>query len=444
MGQARSEYVHVDGAAVAYQLIGDGDRTVVLTPGSFNNVDAWWDDPTAARFLRRIGSFARLILFDRRGTGASDPMPGGILPTWKDWVADFDAVLDATQVGPVSVIAQLDGVHLALLYTATHPGRVNSLVLFNSSARMRAAPDYVAGLPDAEVDARIAWLAENWGTEAMSLRNYPSRGDDPEFLRWYARYQRASIPKGMIRDFVSQWWESDSRHLLDRVDVPTLVLHRGQYDFVPSSQGRWLADHLPDATFVELDGGGSLIAYGADENADYIEQFVTGASARAIQDRTTVAVLFSDIVGSTEQLVARGDTEWRALLDAHDEIARRSTRQHAGWVVESTGDGFLATFPSAGQAVEAARTFAAAVADLGLEVRAAVHWGEVEVRDGGQIGGLTVHIAARLLSVAAEGTIAMSAETAAALDEPAMALGEVTLKGVPGRWNVHTVAQFTG
>lgn len=234
---------------------------------------------------------------------------------------------------------------------------------------------------------------------------------------------------------MSAWWDSDARHVLQHVKVPTLVVHRRDYHFVPMAQGCWLADRLPDARFVDLPGGGSIIGEGVDENADHIEHFVTGSPNRALRDREELAILFTDIVGSTGNVVRAGDSRWHQVLDVHDGVSRRAVRTHDGRLIKTTGDGILATFRSAGDALSCARLIAAEVSDLSLQLRAAIHTGEVELRDE-DIGGLNVHVAARLLSTAGANEVSLTRAAARAIAEESELLGVTELKGVPGAWEV--------
>lgn len=437
-----TQYIDVDGSSVAFQVVGDGSFDLLLTAGSFNHVDGWWDDPTTARFLRRLSSFSRLILFDRRGTGASDPLPSRALPSWENWMEDFKAVTAAAGSDRCSVLASLDGCPVAMLYAATYPERLRSLVLFNSTARYRHAPDYPEGLPDEEVEARIEWVSAHWGTEEFSARNYPDRSSDQGFLRWYAKYQRSSVPPALIGPLVRQWWSIDARDIVPSVITSTVVLHRRDYHFVPIRQAQWLADHLPHASMVELPGTGSMIGTDVDNTVDVIEFHLTNERPQLQLDRAFSVVLFTDIVDSTGHLVRLGDRAWRRLLESHDRAAKVAVESCRGSIIKSTGDGVLARFDGSGVAVQAAEELISATADLGVRVRTAIHAGEVEIRDDGDIGGLAVHVAARLLNAAGPDHIVLSDAAFQLLpvrSRRVTKLEGLTLRGVPGTWTVHLI-----
>jgi class 3 adenylate cyclase len=379
---------------IAYQVLGTGPNDLVYMSSMGECIDLLWEWEPAARFLRRLASFSRVILFDRRGVGASDPVPLNALPTWEEWAADALAVLDAVGSQQAAFIGWADSGLTAILIAATQRDRTRALILGNSTARMA---DQDAPGPSQPEDDTIEFFIDSWGTEPMAARSDPDMTGEPAFLRWNAKMMRLACTRRAAGAYMQQMRVSDVRQFLPAIRVPTLVVHRDQAELISLAHGQYLAEHIDAARFVVVPGT-SLTMYNepTDPILDRIEEFLTGTVAEADVDRVLAAVLFTDIVASTERAVAIGDRQWRALLESHDAIARAVVDHHGGKVVKLTGDGVLATFDGPGRAIRAALALRDALEPLGVHIRAGLHTGEIESR-GEDIGGIGVHVAARVL-----------------------------------------------
>jgi class 3 adenylate cyclase/pimeloyl-ACP methyl ester carboxylesterase len=432
--------VEVGGAEVAYQIVGQGPPDVVYLPG-VGHIDLRWEDPVVAAFLERLASFGRLILFDRRGTGASDAIPDTALPTWEEWVDDVRAVLDAAGSERTVVLAENDGGPTGLLFTAMQPDRVSALILANTTARRLRADDYPIGRAPEAVDGLVERYRAAWGTPEVAWV-FPSRADDPEFPQWLAKFLRAcATPKNMAAQFRYIFENLDARHALPLIQVPTLVLHSQGNLAYSIEEGRYLADHIDGAKFVELPGGDHWVAFSAMAIEDIIE-FLTGERPEVEVDRILTTLLFTDIVGSTQRAASLGDQRWRSLLDAHDRTVRDQLRRFRGKEINTTGDGFLASFDGPARAIRCALAISDATRPLGIELHLGLHTGECEVR-GDDLGGLTVHIAARVGASAAPGEVLVSStvkDLVAGSGIEFVDRGEHELKGVPGTWTLFAVS----
>jgi pimeloyl-ACP methyl ester carboxylesterase len=343
----QTRYVDVGGTEVAYQVAGEGPADVLYVAG-FGHVDFLWDDPMWVEFLERLASFSRLILFDRRGTGASDAMSGGTMATWEEWTDDVRAVLDAAGSERAIVLAENDGGPTGLLFTAMQPERVNALILANTSARRLMADDYPMGIEPDRVDDLVETTRVAWGTPDLVPMAYPSRANDAEFVQWQAKFLRAiATPKNAAAQTRFLIESLDAREALPLIQVPTLVLHTKDNLGYSIEEGRYLADHIKGAKFVELPGADVLVAFSASGIEEIVE-FVTGERPEVEVDRILTTLLFTDIVGSTERAASMGDQAWRSLLDAHDRTVRDHLRRFRGREINTTGDGFLASFDGPG------------------------------------------------------------------------------------------------
>lgn len=427
---------------IAYQVVGEGPIDLVYLSGSTSHIDMRWELPAFTRFLERLAGFSRLILFDRRGTGASDPIPFDRTPTWEEWAEDLRAVLDEVGSQRTALFATLDGGPMAIVFSAMHPDRVRALILANSGARVLAADDYPAGMTEENFAALIAALEKGWGTEALAAALSPTVAGDPETRAWFARYMRASAtPRALVAQQRAMA-TLDVRAALPLITVPTLVLHRRGLQVVPIELGRYVAGSIPGATFVELEGSDSLLL-GPDGDAtlDTIEEFLTGMPPQAQVDRVLATVLFTDLVDSTRRAAEVGDRRWREIIDRHDEITRRSIEGARGRLIKTTGDGVLAAFDSPGRAIRCTLSLRRALADIGLQVRSGLHVGEVE-RRGDDIGGIAVNIAARVMDEAAPGEILVSGAVPALVAGSNFTFeerGARELRGVPGSWQLFAV-----
>jgi class 3 adenylate cyclase len=441
MERPEIRYVEVGGAEVAYQIVGLGPPDVIYVPG-FSHVDLVWEDPVLATFLERLASFGRLILFDRRGTGASDAVPDTAMPTWEEWAEDVRAVLDAAGSERAVVLAETDGGPAGLLFTATHPERVSGLILANTTARRLRADDYPIGIAPETVDNLVEMYRQVWATPKMVTVTFPSRVNDPEFLQWLAKAGRAAATPRSAAAQIRYMIESfDARHALPLIRVPTLVLHSKDNSVYSVKQGRYLADHIAGARFVELPGADLYVATSA-EAIEEIGEFVTGERPPVEVDRILTTVMFTDIVGSTERAEREGDRRWSELLSAHHQAVRSELRHFRGQEIDTAGDGFLATFDGPARAIRCACSVRDGVQALGLQIRAGLHTGEVELSDSGP-RGLAVHIGARIGALAGPGEVLVSRTVADLIVGSGIKLadrGEHKLKGVPGRWRLFAVA----
>jgi class 3 adenylate cyclase len=436
-----TKYARLGEDRIAYQVIGDGPVDLLYAPARSECLDLRFDWPPLAEFLRRVSSFTRLIMFDRRGTGASDALSYEGLSLWEQWADDARAVLDAVGSERAAILGTGDAGPTAVLFAATEPERTRALILFTTSSRFAAADDYPWGPPEEAMEPGMQLLAATWGTDAPVDLLVPSMAGDAAFRRWYAKTSRlAMTPRDAARYF-SLLYRMDVRLVLPSVRVPTLVMHRTDFQ-LPVEQGRYLADHIPGARFVTVPGIDSLI-YTAPTAVILagIEEFLTGARPVMEPDRVLAAVLYTDIVGSTERAASMGDRRWKELLRSHHAVGRSVVEQHRGRLVKTTGDGVLATFDGPGRAIVCALALRDALATLGLEVRTGLHTGEVELIDE-DIGGIGVHVAARVLDHAGPGEVLTSAAVPLLVAGSGVEFedrGEHELKGVPGKWRLFAV-----
>ena len=439
MGHPETRYVAVGDADVAYQVVGDGPD-LLFCYGLGSHIEFNWQVPLVAEFLDRLASRFRLIVFDRRGTGASDGVPRSSVPTIEEWTEDVAAVLDAAGSERAAILATLDTGPIAILYAAMHPERVHALVLMNTFARYVEADDYPIGVPADVVDAFLEVFAAEWGT--MQLLAMANPGADREFLERTAPVTRASATP---RTAAAQWGNMlrhDVRHVLPLVQAPTLVLHVSEQLFTPLDHGRYLAEHIDGSRFVQLPGGDLSWTSGNQVVADEVAEFLTGQRPEVEVDRILTTVLFTDIVGSTEHAASVGDARWRRELDAHDRAVREELRRFRGREINTTGDGFVAAFDGPARAVRCARAIVEATGRLGLRLRAGLHTGECEVR-GDDLGGLAVHIAARVASRAGDGEILVSGtvkDLVAGSELVFTDRGAHALQGVPDRWHLFALS----
>jgi class 3 adenylate cyclase len=427
---------------IAYQVVGEGPPDLLWLTGLGEPIDSRWDYPPCASFVRRLASFSRLIMLDRRGVGASDPVSSEALPRWEGWVDDAMAVLDAVGSGRAIILGGSQGGPAAIMFAATRPERTQALILANTAARFAQADDYPWGLTREEMEAAADFVAEHWGTEASTGLGNTRAADDPAFRRWLAKSGRMSCSARDMATYMRQDFPTDVRQVLPSVQVPTLVLHRSDPPFFTVDQGRHLAEHIPGARFVSVPGAD--IAIFTKPNAQIlaqIEEFVTGGTPSAGTDRALAAVLFTDIVASTERAAALGDRRWSSLLGSHDVVAQAIIDQHGGRLVKLTGDGVLATFDGPGRAIRCAFALRDALDPLGITIRAGLHTGEVELR-GDDIGGIGVHVAARVLEHAEPGELLASAAVPLLVAGSGVEFedrGEYELKGVPETWRLYAV-----
>jgi pimeloyl-ACP methyl ester carboxylesterase len=439
MGRGDIGYVKSGDLSIAYTVFGEGPDLLVA-PGFISHLDLIWEERSVAHFFSRLASFRRVISFDKRGTGLSDPAAHA--PTLEECVDDMRAVMDAAGSERADVFGISEGGAMAMLLAATHPGRVEALVLYGSFARLLASPDYPIGVSEQQLAKLAEVSARGWG-EGIGLGAWaPSRQNDDELRQWWARLQRVAASPGMVHNIFSLYPALDIREVLPTIQAPTLVVHRRRDRMIYLAMGRYLADHIPGAKLVELDGTDHLFFTGdADAIVDEIQEFLTGVRPRPPVERVLATVLFTDIVGSTERAAELGDEAWLELLRSHDALVRRQLERFQGREVNTMGDGFIATFDGPARAIRCATAIRDAVRAIGLEVRAGLHTGEVELSDG-DVAGIAVHLAARVASAADAGEVLVSrtvVDLVAGSGLGFAARGRYALKGVPEEWELFAV-----
>jgi pimeloyl-ACP methyl ester carboxylesterase/class 3 adenylate cyclase len=418
---------------IAYQVTGEGAFDLVLVPGFVSHLDYDWQHPASARLLERLGSFARLIRFDKRGTGLSDRAVG--LPDFETRMDDVRAVMDAVGSERAALFGYSEGGPLAILFTATYPQRTRALVVYGTYAK-RTGPD--ADYPWCESpEERLRYAAtveREWGVEADLTRMAP--GADESLARWWMARARAAASPGSARDLVMMNSQADIRAVLPAVQAPTLVVHRTGDRDAHVEEGRYIAAHIPGARFIELPGDTHVPFWQPDDVVDEIQEFLTGVRPVPVSERVLATLLFTDLVSSTERLRQLGDHAWAELLARHHLTVRRELARFGGEEVDTAGDGFLALFDGPARAIRCALSVRDALAELGLEVRAGVHTGEVERPRGGDLSGIAVHVGARIGAAGAAGEVLVSATTRDLVAGSGLEFtdrGELELKGIGAR-----------
>ena len=403
-----------------------------------------WDEASLVSYMQRLGSFSRVIWYDKRGTGVSDPVPLASLPTIEDWADDTRTVMDTLGIGQAALLGDTEGGPMAAMLAASHPERVSALVLVNSFARWRRADDYPIGMPEATTEKLLERWEQNWGvtSEILDL-TAPSNANDPRFRSWWLKYSRLAMPRQASATMYRWVTEIDIRSILPSIRVPTLVLHRAGNRHHRVAFGRYLADHIPEAKYVELPGADSFPFHTGDHSPllDEIEEFLTGTRSSPLLDRRLATMLFTDVVGSTELAAEQGDRAWARLAKSHDDIVREHLKTYRGQEVSHAGDGFLATFDGPARAVTCATRLVQALRELGVTIRVGLHTGEIELA-GDVVRGLAVHIAARVMSAAEDGGILVSATVKDLVIGSGIDFadrGTHRLKGVPGDWQLFEV-----
>lgn len=440
---ARNGSVHV-----AYQTLGDPcGRDLLVFSSAVLPIGSMDEEPRLSRFHRRLSRFARVIRFDARGVGMSDPMDPSSPTTLDQWVDDAVAVLDAVDSRRAAVLAPRDSALQGVLLAASFPERVSALVVVNGTARFARDEDYPVGIPQSMLDRFLEVNMEpdavDRGFDFLKLAA-PSVSGDADFRDWWVRAGYRGASPAAARVIQRVYMRADVRPVLPLVRVPVLIMHRRDNAATRVGHGRFLAEHIPDARYRELDGTDDLYWVGdTEEMLGEIEEFLTGARRESGPDVVVATVLFTDIVGSTRRMAEMGERSWSALLDRHDELIGRQLTRFGGTEVKAMGDGLMATFTSPVQAVICAQAIRDADGQLGLEVRVGVHTGQVELR-GGDIAGMAVHIAARVQAAARPGEILVTRTVVDIVVGSGIefeARGQRTLKGVPGRWHLFSVRQ---
>ena len=433
-----------DGVSIAYQVVGDASLDLVWVPGWISHVEAIWDEPTAAYFLERLAAFSRLILFDKRGTGMSDRVQDTELPTLEQRMSDVLTVCDAVGAERPALVGLSEGAPLSILFAATYPQRTAAVVLLGGFATERHTPDFEWGIKDGELEPFLDQVRREWGGPVGLDLRAPSRADDARFRAAWARFLRmGASPQGVVA-LMRMNAQIDVTPVLEACRVPTLVLHRAGDLAVPVESGRLLAAKIPGARLVELPGNDHLPWVGdADAILDEIQAFLTGVRPHHVTDRVLATVLFTDIVSSTERAAALGDRRWRELLAEHHRVVRAHLEQFGGREMGTAGDGFFALFDGPGRAIRASQAIVGSVRALGLEVRAGLHTGEVELDPEG-VRGLAVHIGARIAALAGPSEILVSRTVKDLVAGSGLHLvdaGAHRLKGVPDTWELFRVGE---
>jgi class 3 adenylate cyclase len=438
----QTRYARSGEIGIAYQVFGEGDLDLVLAFPFLSHLDLMWESPALSHFLRRLGSFARVLVFDRRGVGLSDPAEGA--PTLEERMDDVRAVMDAAGSERAALLGMSEGATMCMLFAATYPERTSALVLWGAMARSTAAPDYPWAPPrEAVSEAQEELIGPMWGQGATIEIFSPSLAGDDRAREFQARFERQAASPMRVQQLFQMFVDTDVRGALPLIQAPTLVLHRRQDRAVNYRAARWLAEQIEGSRYTELEGEDHFPWVG-DSNAplEAIEEFLTGVRPGPAPERVLATVLFTDIVDSTRLATELGDRRWRELLTEHQALVRDRLRRFEGREVKTTGDGFLAVFDGPTRAAQCARAIAADMPALGIEVRAGLHTGEVELI-GDDIGGIAVHVAARIAALAgarevlASRTVRDLAVGSGVGFEPA---GRHTLKGVPDEWEVYRVA----
>jgi class 3 adenylate cyclase len=445
MIQPETQFATVGNDRVAYQVVGEGPRDLVYTTGFWSHLDIEWEDPGMARFFRRLASFSRLIRFDRRGAGLSDRPSDAGSSEVEHWLQDCAAVLDAVGSTAATILGMstVDIGALAVHFVDRHPYRCSGLVLVNTTACWGAKPGYPEGLAREAIQEFKDFTLRTFGTLEFATRYAPSQVKNQSFVRWLAKLNRSMASPRALVENMDTWRQLDCRALLPRVGVPTLVIARGRFPYVPVAQTRYLAEQIPGARYVELpDPDARAAGKPRDALHELIEEFVTGRRHGGEAERTVATVLFTDIAGSTQRAAQLGDAAWRHILDRHDQLVRQQVSLHRGRFIESSGDGTLATFESPSRAIDCALALHEATRPLGISLRAGLHTGEVELRDDGRVGGLAVHFGARVMGTAQPGEVLVSHTVHGILMGSRHAFAErgvYELKGVPGKWQLYVV-----
>jgi pimeloyl-ACP methyl ester carboxylesterase len=433
--QPETKYATSGDVSIAYQVVGEGPADLILVPGWMSNIEVFWEEPAVARFLQRLASFSRLILFDKRGTGLSDRMVD--VPDLETRMDDVRAVMDAVGSQRAALCGYSEGGVMCALFAATYPSRTRALITIGSFPRQRPGDDYPWGRTAQQQQDFLAAIQNHWGGPVGLELRAPSVAGDERVRQWWARFLRMSASPAAALALTRLNYEIDVRHVLNAIRVPTLLLHSRGDQAIDVRASRYMAERIAGAKYVELPGIDHL-PWGVDADAilDEIEEFLTGERHGPEPDRVLATILFADIVGSTDHAAQMGDQRWRDLLESFYGTVRRQLSRFRGVEIGTAGDGVLATFDGPARGVRCARFIAEAVLPLGLQVRAGLHTGECEVI-GDNVGGIAVHIAARVAAAANPGEVLVShtvKDLVAGSGIRFEARGTHALKGVPGEW----------
>jgi pimeloyl-ACP methyl ester carboxylesterase/class 3 adenylate cyclase len=432
-----------DGVHIAYQVLGDADLDIVLSPGFVSHLEHSWEDPSMARFLRRLASFSRLIVFDKRGTGMSDRTPDDRPGLLEDRVNDIATLMDTVGSERAAIMGLSETGAVALLFAATHPERTRAAVVYGAYVGHGDKGPIYPWAPDPEEAALLEHLERNWGRGGLYLELFaPSLVGDKRYEDWFAKLERLSVSPGAAVALVRMLLEMDAHDILPAIRVPTLILHKRDDKVVPIDEGRDIAERVPGAKFVELPGADHWPWIGHEEAVEEIQEFLTGMRDSTEPDRALVTVMFVDIVDSTKRAAELGDRRWTDLLESFYAIVRRDLDRYGGREVDTAGDGLFAIFDGPARAIRCATVLTEAVASLGLHIRTGIHTGECE-RIGDNVRGLAVVIGARVGALAGPGEILVSRTVQDLVVGSGLTFddaGEHELKGIPDRWRLYRVA----
>lgn len=429
---------------IAYQVVGSGPLDLVLVPGWVSHVEWCWEEPGFARFLRSLASFSRLIHFDKRGTGLSDRVANDALPTLEERMDDLRAVMDEVKSEQAALLGISEGGCMSALFATTYPERTTALVPYGGFAKWRRETDYPWALTREEHEKALEVFSKKWG-KPIGLRLFaPSVSDDERFRSWWAQYLRLGASPGAAMVLYRMNLEVDIRHLLPTIRVPTLILHRKDDALMDVGGSRYMAKSIPDAKYVELQGADHLPWVGdVDSLVGEIQEFLTGVRQRYETDRVLATVMFTDVVGSTEHAAALGDRGWKDLLESYHACVRQELDRFRGREVDTAGDGFFASFDGPARGIRCACAIREAVTTLGINIRAGLHTGECEVM-GEKIGGIAVHLGARVAENAQPGEVLVSSTVKDLVAGSGLRFtdrGVHTLKGIPGEWRLFSAEE---
>ena len=435
-------YANLGDQRIAYEIFGDGPIDFVINTGWLSPFDVEWDDPHTRAFYQQFSRFARVIRFDRRGVGASDPIALDALPPWESLSDEIEAVMDAAESERAVVLAGGNAGPGTALFVASRPERTVGLVLFQTTVRLLKDDDYGFGLSEEERDQMLQMFEQAWGTGGMIDYFFPSRVSDPDFKEYLAKQERATTSPTVIGKYIAADASSDGRAVLPMISVPTLVLHRTDSPALPIEHGRYMAEHIPNAKLVELPGGDAAPFFEYPElSLAAIEEFASTIQPVSEPDRQLATVLFTDIVDSTRKAEELGDRSWQALLERHHEIAKQAVVDHLGSWIRSTGDGIVATFPGPGRAIVGATSLRGEIANIDLHIRIGIHTGEIEIRSS-DVGGIAVHLAARVMEEAQADEILVSRTVKDLVVGSELTFedrGTHALKGIDDPWQLFAV-----
>jgi pimeloyl-ACP methyl ester carboxylesterase len=433
-----TRYADSGGLSIAYRVLGDGPAELVFVPGFVSHLEIGLEYPPVRRFMERLASFSRLVVYDKRGQGLSDRPDHP--PTLEESMDDLRAVIDASGLSRPAIFGISEGGPMAILFAASRPDRVSSLVLYGTYARLLYAADYEIGNAVEDFEAVMTLFFEDWGGPVGAHLWAPSVAEDEGFRSWWGRFLRSGTSPRGATDLMRLYREIDVRHALPAIETPTLILHRDHDLLIPHMHGEYLAEHIPGARYVELSGADHVpFTDDAESMLDEVEEFVTGTRRAREPERRLATILFTDIVGSTDRAAAVGDRRWRDVVEMHDQIVRRGLARHDGHEVKTMGDGFLAWFDGPARAIRCAQEIAREADRIGVPVRAGLHTGECDVV-GNDLAGLAVNIGARVGALAGAGEVLVSQTVKDLVVGSGIEFedrGAHTLKGVPGEWRLY-------